>query len=58
MDINHSEFKMEKMVEMMETHSSQRLKYCDNNFHNSNEYIIVRHQQGRFTIGSTKPKNQ
>ena len=42
----------------METYSLQSLKYYDNHFHNSNEYIIVRHQPGRFTIGSMKPKNQ
>lgn len=28
----------------------QRLKYYDNDFHNSNEYIITRHQRGRFII--------
>lgn len=58
MNINYSEFKVEKMVERMETYSLQSLKYYDNQFHNSNEYIIVRYQQGRFTVGSMKPKTQ
>lgn len=43
---------------MMKTNSPQGLKYYNNHFYNSNEYIIVRHQQGRFTVGSTKPKNR
>lgn len=58
MNINYSEFKVEKMVERMETYSLQSLKYYDNQFRNSNEYIIVRYQQGRFTVGSMKPKTQ